>query len=294
VQLLIDQKEIVGPRVRMLAPTGKARVRLGQETGQSGNVQTVAQFLLDDRFDPDTGRYYTNSAAPKVDATTCIVDESSMLTEDMLAAIVDALRDNCRLILVGDPYQLPPIGAGCPFVDIIEFLKREHHGKAVAELSTPRRQTGTNDAEDAEQALARSDVQLAAIFSGRDLPPGEDEIVVSAIEGKGDDTVKYRKWEQVSELPAAELALASSGMTTPFPCTIFLAYNNWAGLTLGSSFPAVSASAFLGACSLRNLRQIQIDVSATRPLPPLEQTAEAAPPMVEEKRQESEQAKQRA
>src|SRR3954453_2779013 len=62
-------------------------------------------------------------------------------------------------------------------------------------------------------------------------------------------------------LHAVELALASSGMTRPFPCAIFLAYSNWAGLTgLGSCFPAVSPSVFLGACSLRNLRQIVIDV----------------------------------
>ena len=60
---------------------------------------------------------------------------------------------------------------------------------------------------------------------------------------------------------AAELALASSGMTTPLLCAIFLAYNICAGLTgLGSSFPVVSPSAFLGACSLRNARQIDIDV----------------------------------
>src|SRR6267142_4324819 len=60
---------------------------------------------------------------------------------------------------------------------------------------------------------------------------------------------------------AAELVLASSGMTSPFPCASFLAYNNCAGLTgLGSSLPAVSPADFLGACSLRNLRQIDIDV----------------------------------
>ena len=130
----------MGTRLRLLAPTGKARVRLGQETGQVGNVQTVAQFLLGTRFDPDTGRYYVNPESPKVEATTCIIDECSMLTEDMLAAVIDALPGNCRLILVGDPYQLPPIGAGCPFVDIIEYLKREHKEKGVAELNTPRRQ----------------------------------------------------------------------------------------------------------------------------------------------------------
>src|SRR5262245_59707582 len=50
-------------------------------------------------------------------------------------------------------------------------------------------------------------------------------------------------------------------MTRPFPCAIFFEYSNWAGLTgLGSCFSAVSPSPFLGACSLRNLRQIEIDV----------------------------------
>jgi ATP-dependent exoDNAse (exonuclease V) alpha subunit len=202
LQLLLGRSEIVGSRVRLLAPTGKARVRLGQETGRRDQVQTVAQFLLGTRYEADTGRYFMNPLAPKIEATTCIVDESSMLTEDMLAAIVEAIPQSCRLILVGDPYQLPPIGAGCPFVDIIEYLKRDHEGKGVGELSTPRRQTvGSNDGQSGQQtALSRADVQLAAIFSGRELPPGEDEIVVNAIRGTDDETVKYRQWENATDL----------------------------------------------------------------------------------------------
>ena len=43
---------------------------------------------------------------------------------------------------------------------------------------------------------------MAAVFSGRNLPPGEDEIVVNAIEGKDDDTLKYRQWDNISDLPA--------------------------------------------------------------------------------------------
>jgi hypothetical protein len=203
IQLLLSRTDIVGLRVRLLAPTGKARVRLAQGTGQQGNVQTVAQFLLGTRFDADTGRYYTNTEAPKTEATTCVVDESSMLTEDMLAAIIDAVPTNCRFILVGDPYQLPPIGAGCPFVDIIEHLKRAHSSKGVAELRTPRRPDGISEGKGKRltAVLERSDIQLAGIFSGRDLPPGEDEIVVNAIAGKDDETVRYRRWEKVADLP---------------------------------------------------------------------------------------------
>ena len=46
LQMLVGQNEIVGNRVRLLAPTGKARVRLGQVTQREGDVPTVAQFLL--------------------------------------------------------------------------------------------------------------------------------------------------------------------------------------------------------------------------------------------------------
>lgn len=139
-----------------------------------------------------------------------------MLTEDMLAAMVDALPGNCRLMLVDDPYQLPPIGAGCPFVDIIEYLKRKHKGKGVAELNTPRRQEKGVDCKSKKPipVPARSDVQLGAVFSGRPLPPGEDEIVVSAIEGKDDDTVKYRRWENPAELPE----LIESAFMEEFGC----------------------------------------------------------------------------
>ena len=203
LQLLLGQEEVVGARVRLLAPTGKARVRLGQETNQEGDVQTVAQFLLGlERYDTSTGRYFTNPDAAKMEATTCVIDESSMLTEDMLAAVVDALPVNCRLILVGDPYQLPPIGAGCPFVDIIEYLQREQNGTGVGELTTPRRQGGEDENKKGgkDRALARADVQLAAIFSGRPLPPGEDEIVMNAIAGLDDDTVKFRQWEHAPDL----------------------------------------------------------------------------------------------
>ncbi len=69
------------------------------------------------------------------------------------------------------------------------------------------------------------------------------------------------RFESIHADIAAELVLASSGMMRPFPCASFLAYNNCAGLTgFGSSLSAVSPSNFLGACSLRNLRQIDIDV----------------------------------
>ena len=54
------------------------------------------------------------------------------------------------------------------------------------------------------------------------------------------------RFESIHADIAAELALASSGMTRPFPCAIFLAYSNWAGLTgLGSMLPSRFTVGFL-------------------------------------------------
>ena len=112
----------------LLAPTGKARVRLEEQTGMRGAGQTLAQFLIrQQRYDGETGAYFSKPRAPRCgDYRTVIVDECSMLTEEQLAALIDSLSNVERLVLVGDPRQLPPIGAGRPFVDIVRGLELEN------------------------------------------------------------------------------------------------------------------------------------------------------------------------
>ncbi len=70
-----------------------------------------------------------------------------MLTELQLAAALDSLEPPDRLILVGDHRQLPPIGAGRPYVDIVRRLLPENVdrlfpriGRGYAELTVMRRQ----------------------------------------------------------------------------------------------------------------------------------------------------------
>jgi len=159
LEIFEEIPEIKSGGVLKLAPTGKARVKLGH------TAKTIAQFLNPHRYDGATGNYLLNDSAPKDSSMkTVIIDEASMLTEEQLAAVFDALGPTDRIILVGDYRQLPPIGTGRPFVDIVEQLKPqqfEHDdifsGPAYAELKQIRRQAASGD--------TRWDVALSRCFS---------------------------------------------------------------------------------------------------------------------------------
>lgn len=101
LQMLCALPQVRGEGVLLLAPTGKARVQM-QQNIEGLKALTIAQFLLPDRFDPETQRYHISQAAKVEAAGTVIIDEASMVTEDMLAAVIDALEGPKRIILVGD------------------------------------------------------------------------------------------------------------------------------------------------------------------------------------------------
>src|SRR5262249_27003940 len=145
----------------------------------------------------ETGAYFPNRSAARCgDYRTVIVDESSMLTEGQLAALFDACTNVERYVLVGDPRQLPPIGPGRPFVDIVGHLAPQNAetlfprcASSYAELTVPRRQT----------AAGRKDVLLAAHFSGHPLEPGADEVWDSAALG-GSDSLRAVHWSDPQDL----------------------------------------------------------------------------------------------
>ena len=204
LKALCQHEDIASKGVLLLAPTGKARVQLSQKCGH--DAQTLAQFLATcgGRYDGRTGVYKTVTGSAYVGAKTIIVDEASMLTEDMLGALFDAVKASVeRLILVGDPRQLPPIGAGKPFFDAVTYLVPPDAealfprvGRGYAELTIQRRHKASG-----EKASFPIDLQLANWFSGRPLAPGEDE-VWSVLGGPGDATgrVASHRWDTTEEL----------------------------------------------------------------------------------------------
>ena len=201
LSVLCGHPDIRQNGVVLLAPTGKARVRMENVTSLSGleNIRafTLAQFLMQSgRYRGDTQRYLLTGKPGQRVGRTVIIDECSMLTEEMLAALLESLTGLDRLILVGDRRQLPPIGAGRPFIDIITRLKPEQFtpvfpkvGPSYAELTVPRRQ-GAQD---------RDDRDLADWFGG-EPGPNHDNVFEILSGHRKSETVKVVHWETADDL----------------------------------------------------------------------------------------------
>ena len=189
--------------ILLLAPTGKARVRLEQTSGMTGQGKTVAQFLNGlERYDGKTGRYYVNQGAGRSAVhATVIIDECSMLTEEQLAALLDAVENVDRLVLVGDPKQLPPIGAGRPYVDIVNFLKPANIDSLQTRVAGSFAELTVTMRQGADAGVVRDDVLLAQAFSGRPLDAGADEIWQTVASGES-NFVKLVRWNKPDQLQA--------------------------------------------------------------------------------------------
>ena len=122
-----------GLTVALAAPTGRAAKRLEELTGAPA---TTVHRLLGAQggaragdppgpapagrpFGPAAWVFSRNEEWP-LDEHLVVVDEASMLDAELAAALVEACPDGARLLLVGDPAQLPSIGPGRVLADLID------------------------------------------------------------------------------------------------------------------------------------------------------------------------------
>ncbi len=101
----------------LAAPTGRAAKRL---TAVTGREASTIHRLLETSIDPHTGQmFFARDARNPLQADAVIVDEMSMVDITLLHSLLQAVPESTRLILVGDPDQLPPVGPGFPFSDML-------------------------------------------------------------------------------------------------------------------------------------------------------------------------------
>ena len=101
----------------LAAPTGRAAKRLTEVTGE--DASTIHR-LLEASIDPGTGKmFFVRDEDNPLKADAVIVDEMSMVDIELLHSLLQAVPQGKRLILVGDADQLPPVGPGFPFSDML-------------------------------------------------------------------------------------------------------------------------------------------------------------------------------
>ena len=107
----------MGLDVALLAPTGRAAKRLGEVT--DCDAQTIHR-ALGMSYNEMTGQVaFKKNGSDPLEAHAVIVDEMSMVDLELMQALLESLRPGCRLVLVGDPDQLPSVGAGNVLGDLL-------------------------------------------------------------------------------------------------------------------------------------------------------------------------------
>ena len=104
-------------RVKLAAPTGRAAKRMSEVTGRKAS--TIHRLLEAEWVDGDRQVFARNLENP-IEADAVIVDELSMVDTHIFASLLNAMPLGCRLVMVGDCDQLPPVGVGNVLQDVIE------------------------------------------------------------------------------------------------------------------------------------------------------------------------------
>jgi exodeoxyribonuclease V alpha subunit len=96
----------------LVAPTGRAAVRMDQATGRPASTVHSALGWI-------PGQGPTHDEDDPLDVDLLIVDETSMASLELLVTLLRAVGPHTHVVLVGDADQLAPVGAGKPFADLV-------------------------------------------------------------------------------------------------------------------------------------------------------------------------------
>jgi exodeoxyribonuclease V alpha subunit len=175
------------PRIALCAPTGKAAARLQEAVddavGRLGDPVDRARVaglhsstlhrLLGWR--PDSSVRFRHHRGNRLPHDVVVVDETSMVSLTMMARLLEALRPDTRLVLVGDPEQLSSVEAGAVLADIVHGLEgrvdspvlpltRTHrYGAEIGALATALR---AGEVDDVLAALAAGGERVQLIDPG--------------------------------------------------------------------------------------------------------------------------------
>jgi len=117
-KMIIDEHIKRGFRTLLCAPSGKAARRLAESTEREA---TTIHKMLDSRMMGEGHFEFMYNVNKQLPADFIVVDESSMIDLPLMASLMEAIdTDSTKLLFIGDDHQLPPVGMGCVFKDMIK------------------------------------------------------------------------------------------------------------------------------------------------------------------------------
>ncbi|MCK6525150.1 ATP-dependent RecD-like DNA helicase [Myxococcota bacterium] len=176
----------------LAAPTGRAARRLSESCGQEG--KTLHRLL---RYSMQAGGFEHDATNP-LELDGVLVDEASMVDLALLDALLQALPEGARLVLVGDADQLPSVGAGqclrdlidsgaVPVVSLRQVYRQAAGSGIVQNAHRVLRGEDPLSAEKEVEPLERPDFFVVPRREPEELLQALDEILLKRLPGRGFD-----------------------------------------------------------------------------------------------------------
>ncbi len=163
----------LGLKIRLAAPTGRAARRLSEVSGEP--AQTIHK-LLGYSFEE---QLFAKNAVDPIDADMLIVDEASMVDTVLMHHLITAVPFKARLLMVGDAFQLPPVGPGNLLSDLIAsntipvyYLKTIFRQAAQGSIVANAHRVRNGDTPELLPLDRRSD-QEGAFYFLEQIEPGQ-------------------------------------------------------------------------------------------------------------------------
>lgn len=117
IKCVIDILKRKNQNYLLAAPTGRAAKRITETTGE--NAKTLHRLLEITRIEDTDVDTFVNYPVDTIDTDVLIIDEASMIDTLLMNNVIKALKEDTKLILVGDSDQLPSVGPGNVLKDIV-------------------------------------------------------------------------------------------------------------------------------------------------------------------------------
>ena len=157
IDLLEAQADALGaprPKIALAAPTGKAAARVTESIDDRHQAVTIHRLL---RRHPGNATRFRHDASNPLPHDVVILDETSMVSLTLMAKLLDAVRGDARVVLVGDPDQLVSVEAGAVLGDIVGPTGEEAFGgplrDSIVRLERERRYGETSGIAELAHAI---------------------------------------------------------------------------------------------------------------------------------------------